>query len=198
MDGGGRCSIQPPNVSSQAAHVVHFNSASYTRASSPASALPQPASKTRPWPKTSPPSGILPIPGCPLSGEPARGWYVVDKGFAGQRRRDCYGAWVIRPPKRNSRNPRPKELRRWLAGMRQMVETVFDKLHHAFRLAWERPHQLECFQTRVAAKRAFYSLVAVLTGKAENSSGKSSRSSSVCVVSKLPFSTSNMDIQTCE
>ena len=68
MDGGGRYSIQPPNVSSQAAHVVHFNSASYTRASSPASALPQPASKTRPWPKTSPPSGILPIPGCPLWG----------------------------------------------------------------------------------------------------------------------------------
>ena len=89
-------------------------------------------------------------------GEPARGWYVVDKGFAGQRWRDCYGAWVICPPKRNSRNPWPKELRRWLAGMGQMVETVFDKLHHAFRLDWERPHRLEGFQTRVAAKAALH------------------------------------------
>ena len=41
---------------------------SIPRASSPASALAQPASKTRPWPKTSSPSGILPIPGCPLWG----------------------------------------------------------------------------------------------------------------------------------
>ena len=39
---------------------------SIPKASSPASALPQPASKTRPWPKTSSPSGILPVPGGPL------------------------------------------------------------------------------------------------------------------------------------
>ena len=32
--------------------------------------------------------------------------------------------------------------------MRQMAETVFDKLHHAFRLDWERPHQQEGFQTQ--------------------------------------------------
>ena len=41
---------------------------SIRRASSPASALPQPVSKTRPWPRTSSPSGMLPIPGCPLWG----------------------------------------------------------------------------------------------------------------------------------
>ena len=101
-----------------------------------------------------------PHPRLPTLGEPARGWYVVDKGFEGQaaaqRWRDCYGARVICPPRRNSRNPWPKELRRWLAGVRQMVETVFDKLHHAFRLDWERPHQLEGFQTRVAAKAALH------------------------------------------
>ena len=101
-----------------------------------------------------------PHPRLPTLGEPARDWYVVDKGFSGQASgqwwRDCYGAWVICPPKRNSRNPRPKELRRWLAGMRQMMETVFDKLHHAFRLDWERPHRLEGFQTRVAAKAALH------------------------------------------
>ena len=80
----------------------------------------------------------------------------MDKGFegpaAGQRRRDCYGTRVIGPPKRNSRNPWPQGLRRRLAGIRQTVETVFNKLHHAFRLDRERPHQLEGFQTRVAAQ----------------------------------------------
>ena len=93
-----------------------------------------------------------PHPRQPGMGTPALGWYVADKSFegraAGQRWRDCYGARVICPPKRSSKNPWPKALRRWLAGIRQMVETVFDKLHHTFGLAQERPHQLEGFQTR--------------------------------------------------
>ena len=101
-----------------------------------------------------------PHPRLPALGEPARGWYVADKGFegqaAGQRRRDCYGARVICPPRRNSRNPWPKALRRWLAGIRQMVETVFDKLHHAFALDRERPHQPDGFQTRLAARAALH------------------------------------------
>ena len=57
-----------------------------------------------------------PHPRLPTLGAPARGWYVADKGFEGrelrQRWRDCYGARVISPPKRNSRNPWPKGLRR--------------------------------------------------------------------------------------
>ena len=50
---------------------------------------------------------------------------------------------------------RPKAFH-WLAGIRQVVETVFDKLHHAFGLDRERPHQLEGFQTSVAAKAALH------------------------------------------
>lgn len=46
----------------------------------------------------------------------------------------------------------PKGLRRWLSGLRQMVETVYDKLHNTFRLAQERPHELAGFQARLAAK----------------------------------------------
>ena len=38
-----------------------------------------------------------------------------------------YGAQVICPPKRNSRAPWPQRLRRWLAGVRQIVETVYEK-----------------------------------------------------------------------
>ena len=37
-----------------------------------------------------------------------------------------------------------------------MVETVFDKLHHAFALDRERPHQPDGFQTRLAARAALH------------------------------------------
>jgi len=91
-------------------------------------------------------------------GAPAKGPYVTDKGFLGQqahrRWRHCYGATVISPPQRNSRLYWPKALRRWLASIRQIVETVFEKLHNSFRLNRERPHDLSGFQARLAAKMA--------------------------------------------
>ena len=68
----------------------------------------------------------------------------------------AYGAQVICPPKRNSRVPWPKRLRRWLAGVRQIVETVYEKLWHTFRLDRERPHDLSGFQVRLAAKMALH------------------------------------------
>ena len=99
-------------------------------------------------------------PRLPSVGAPARGPYVVDKGFEGQANqamwRQTYGAQVICPPKRNSRTPWPQSLRRWLAGVRQIVETVYDKLWHTFRLDRERPHELSGFQTRLAAKIALH------------------------------------------
>ena len=50
---------------------------------------------------------------------------------------------VIYPPKRNSRKRNwPKRLRRWVAGIRQIVETVYDKLFNAFGLWRERPHEM--------------------------------------------------------
>ena len=140
----------------------------FLRGSSPASALPQPVSRTRPWPTTSSPSGILPIPGCPLWGnQPGAGMWWTKALRARRRYSDGETAmepgWSVRPsttaepaPSHDWGNPWPKELRRWLAGIRQMVEIVFDKLHHAFRLDWERPHQLEGFQTRLAAKAALH------------------------------------------
>ena len=101
-----------------------------------------------------------PHPGLASVGAPARGAYVVDKGFEGQANQRAwwrsYGAQVICPPKRNSKTPWPKRLRRWLAGVRQMVETVYEKLHHTFRLDRERPHELSGFQARLAAKIALH------------------------------------------
>jgi hypothetical protein len=97
-----------------------------------------------------------PHPRVPSVGTPALGPYVVDKGFEGRANQarwwQTYGAWVLCPPKRNSRTPWPKALRRWLAGVRQIVETVYDKLWHTFRLDRERPHELSGFWTRLAAK----------------------------------------------
>jgi hypothetical protein len=93
-------------------------------------------------------------------GAPACGPYVVDKGFEGQANHQtwwgAYGAQVLCPPKRNSRAPWPKRLRRWLAGVRQIVETVYEKLWHTFRLDRERPHALSGFQARLAAKIALH------------------------------------------
>jgi Transposase DDE domain len=97
-----------------------------------------------------------PHPRVPSVGAPALGPYVVDKGFEGRATQarwwQTYGAQVLCPPKRNSRTPWPKALRRWLAGVRQIVETVYDKLWHTFRLDRERPHELSGFWTRLAAK----------------------------------------------
>jgi hypothetical protein len=97
-----------------------------------------------------------PQPCWPGAGAPAQGPYVVDKGFEGAGYQTAwrwhYGASVICPPKRNSRRLWPKRLRRWLAGVRQIVETVYEKLYHTFRLDRERPHDLCGFQARLAAK----------------------------------------------
>ena len=101
-----------------------------------------------------------PHPRVPTVGSSAQGYYVVDKGFEGKERHQQwnyhYGVQVICPPKRNSKSPWPKRLRRWVAGVRQIVETVFEKLHHTFRLNRERPHLLEGFQARLAAKVALH------------------------------------------
>ena len=70
------------------------------------------------------PNPRLPSVGSAFSSGP----YVADKGFEGEENHrrwlDCYGVRVVHPPKRNSRKPWPKGLRRWVAGIRQIVETV--------------------------------------------------------------------------
>lgn len=87
--------------------------------------------------------------------------YVVDKGFEGaenhRRWLECYGARLICPPKRNSRERSwPKRLRRWVASIRQIVETVYDKLFNAFGLWGERSHELIGLRARLAARVALH------------------------------------------
>jgi hypothetical protein len=93
-------------------------------------------------------------------GKPALGPYLSDKGFEGQaahaRWGHSYGAQVMCPPKWNSHHPRSQRRRRWLAGVRQLVETVYDNVQHAFGLSHERSHAWSGFQARLAAKMALH------------------------------------------
>ena len=88
------------------------------------------------------------------------GIYVADKGFEGtenhRRWQECYGAEVVHPPKRNSKKPWSKRLRQWVASLRQIVETVYDKLFNAFGLWRERPHEIGGLRARLAARVALH------------------------------------------
>jgi hypothetical protein len=89
------------------------------------------------------------------------GAYVADKGFEGaenhRRWLDHYGAEVIHPPKRNSKKRSwSKRLRRWVAGIPQIVETVYDKLFNTFGLWRERPHEIEGLRARLASRVALH------------------------------------------
>ena len=139
----------------------------------PASANERPLAEaffaTRHGPLPLPPPALPPVPwvGQPVGG--AYVFYATDTGFEGAeahaRWQAAYGVRVVCPPKRTadpaspgSRPKRqwPQRWRRWLAGLRQIVETVFAKLHHTFRLLDERPHDLTGFLARLAAKVALH------------------------------------------
>jgi Transposase DDE domain len=94
-------------------------------------------------------------------GSAAGGPYVADKGFEGAENNlrwlQSYGARVIHPPKRNSKKRSwSKRLRRWIAGIRQIVETVYDKMFNTFGLWRERPHEIEGLRARLAARVALH------------------------------------------
>jgi hypothetical protein len=101
-----------------------------------------------------------PHPHDPSVGQPALGPEISDTGFEGHttpiRWWRWYGAQLLCPPTRHRRQPWSRPLRRWRAGVRQIVETVDEKVHHTFGLSRERPHALSGFQARLAAKMALH------------------------------------------
>jgi len=92
----------------------------------------------------------------PSVGAPALGPEVTDKGVEAAawhaHWQQAYGAIVICAPQRNRKQPWSRPWRRWLAGLRQVVETVNGSLHHQFRRTRERPHAIGGVGARVAAK----------------------------------------------
>lgn len=116
-----------------------------------------------------------PSPQLRSCGLPAQGSYVADKGFAGARPRlrwhAQYQVDLVTPPHQSNQRIRwPKALRRWLASLRQIIETVNDKLLNTFRLARERPHDLAGFQARLAAKVALHNFCIWLNGTLQRES----------------------------
>jgi hypothetical protein len=102
----------------------------------------------------------IPHPQLPSVGKAGCSVYVTDKGFGGsknqQRWREAYHVEVIAPPQRNSKTPWSKPWRRWLASIRQIVETINEKLHQTFRLQRERPHDWTGLHARLTAKVALH------------------------------------------
>ena len=101
-----------------------------------------------------------PQPQLPSVGKVGCSVYVTDKGFGGRKNqhhwRAAYQVEVIAPPQRNSKTPWSKPWRRWLASIRQIVETVNEKLHGTFRLQRERPHDWTGLHARLTAKVALH------------------------------------------
>jgi hypothetical protein len=101
-----------------------------------------------------------PNPRVPCVGSLSLAPYVADKGFEGaenhRRWLEEYAAELIHPPKRNSRKPWSKRLRKWIAGIRQVVESVYEKLFNIFGLWRERPHDLQGLRARLASRVALH------------------------------------------
>lgn len=102
----------------------------------------------------------VPDPRLGSPGRPASGVYLADTGFGGRaaaaRWATAYRARVVSPPQSNSRLHWSDGARRWLARHRQVIETVCRRLLTPFRLDRDRPHTVEGFQARLAAKVALH------------------------------------------
>jgi hypothetical protein len=101
-----------------------------------------------------------PIPALASAGTTASSVYVTDSGFAGAtyegRLQQERHVQLVAPPQTGSRHRWSRAERRWVAGRRQIVETVIGRLEDAFRLERERPHELGGFLARLAAKMALH------------------------------------------
>ena len=111
-----------------------------------------------------------PDPRVPWVGEPAAGsTYVLDKGFSGRNRHrewaQRYGSEAVCAPQRGHGTPWPRTLRRWLARLRQIIETVHDRLLNTFRLEEERPHAMAGLFARLSAKAALHNVCIWLNRK---------------------------------
>jgi hypothetical protein len=107
-----------------------------------------------------------PQPGLPGVGAPTSDRYVADMGFSGlacQPHWDAaYGAVVVSAPQTGSTRAWPRPWRRWLAGIRQGIESVTDRLLFVCGLDRERPHAMSGLLARLAAAVGLHNVCAWL------------------------------------
>jgi hypothetical protein len=106
------------------------------------------------------PNAVPPLAATLATGPTCPDYYLGDGGLESRERQSRWWRWyhtaMIAPPRRSAHASWPPPLRTWLATLRQIVETVYAKLHHVFRLAVERPHALSGFRARLAAMAALH------------------------------------------
>lgn len=97
-----------------------------------------------------------PDPRLPSPGRPRSDVYLADTGFWGPKRNarwhELFGITVVCPPERSTRWRWSRSFRRRFARYRQLIEGVHNRVIHPFRLDLERPHTLDGFAARLAAK----------------------------------------------
>jgi Transposase DDE domain len=111
-----------------------------------------------------------PVSALPSVGQFSGVPYLADAGFNGRlwvaHWQEDYDATVLTPPQPHALEAWPPERKRVHASLRQIIETVHDKLLRAFRLESERPHSLAGLQARLAAKVALHNLCLWLNHRA--------------------------------
>lgn len=102
----------------------------------------------------------------PTAGRYTLAYYLADNGFKGRKNANHwnldYGAMLLAAPMREQADLWPKAWRNWLTSLRQIVETVYDKLENWFGLGKDRCHELSGFHVRFAAKVALHNFLIFL------------------------------------
>ena len=108
----------------------------------------------------------FPNPNLPTVGRFTLAYYLADNGFIGAAKAHHwnvdYGAMLIAAPARLKEDIWPRLWRNWLKSLRQIVETVYDKLENWFGLGKDRNHELSGFHVRFAAKVALHNFLIFL------------------------------------
>jgi len=107
-----------------------------------------------------------PYTGLPTAGHFTYAYYLADNGFIGLANAHqwnyAYGAMLIAAPAHKQEDIWPRLWRNWLKSLRQIVETVYDKLENWFGLGRDRNHGLSGFHVRFAAKAALHNFLIYL------------------------------------
>jgi hypothetical protein len=114
------------------------------------------STKDQPWAETFLAARACQHPQVPEVGQAVSGDYVTDTGFEGVERHavweQAFGVRIHCAPQAKSKRRWSKAWRRWLASIRQIVETAHHSLLNPLRLDRERPHTLSGVRARLAAK----------------------------------------------